>query len=108
MELFIHQIFTVIIFLINLVQGYTRQILNDKETCHDKDRLDTENWYALDKCKNLCNKNRDCRYFYVSENHWCVTYKDCNEHRTTDSSGSTYKKLEDAVEICNYPHTIFF
>ena len=47
---------------------------------------------SLWECKEMCDKDERCAYFFMNTDEWCATYKSCHQTRIPKLFGSTYKK----------------
>lgn len=83
------------------VEGYTQKFLYDGKkllSCSNKQHIKINPNLDTMGCKDLCDKEKDCKFFYTTDSKYCVTYKSCDEHRTvTGRAGTTFQKIEDPV-----------
>ena len=50
---------------------------------------------SLEKCKERCSNNADCRFIFFNDNNWCIMYKECDGRRTPKRKGTTYEKISN-------------
>ena len=50
------------------------------------------NGQPLEKCEDRCSKNKVCHFYF--HNGWCVLYRACDQTRSPQLKGVTYKKLD--------------
>ena len=74
------------------VSGYTTLLRNQKLTCNDKFRIEYSSNQNTSKCKEFCDQNTGCKYFFFHDGAACILYSSCIEKRTPGFYGSTYQK----------------
>ena len=82
------------------ISGYEIVIEDQKQTCDDKYRITEMENSEEAKCKEQCDKNSECAFFFFNEGNWCILYKMCTDKRTVaGKKGSTYKKTAASEKI---------
>ena len=74
-----------------LANGYDGGILG--ATCATKFAVGGKSRTTREICKEDCNNNPDCKFFFFNEKNWCGLYSSCDQLRTTKDGGTTYKKI---------------
>ena len=85
--------------LLHLVKGYNILISNNRTTCQftqegNKIRRESTN---LEACRDMCDKDDECNFFFINSKQKCVTYRQCDEdkrERRGGEPGTTYEKIK--------------
>ena len=74
------------------VSGY--DVLKDKknETCDAKNRISKHTDYTIQQCKDLCDSQTTCKFFFVNADYICSSYTSCNDRLGSFLPGSTFQK----------------
>ena len=74
---------------------YKLIIDHEYSTCTKNNGNEIYAWYFDESaCKTRCDKNENCRFFFVTTSGWCALYKFCDERRAIKNAGSTSRKIE--------------
>ena len=84
------------------VLGYTAAILTSKESCSYDSVISIHMDFNLEKCKELCDTDEKCRFFFIDVQLTCVAYESCNDRRQTNFVGTTFGKYKGNLLVLQH------
>ena len=73
--------------------AYTVYFSAEKKTCKGTYQIgDNVEGQSLERCEERCDEIDNCKFYFYTNNNWCVLYSACNQTRTPGAEGSTFKK----------------
>ena len=80
-------------YLFHAVPGFERIIGRFKRTCYRNQIAITTNTDVV-TCRNSCEKDATCNYFFFDEDKKCRTFRTCVERQSMRHFGQTYQKAK--------------
>ena len=80
---------------LSILKDYTIMNLGN-ETCSTEYIIEHGKW-ALNPCRDRCDENPQCKFFYSNERNGCHLYSSCDDKRFPAVIGNTFEKQKGAM-----------
>ena len=82
-------------FSVSFVPGYTVAYQQGKKSCSFDYVISIHNDFNLKRCKELCDADEDCIFFFFNVDLACIAYESCHDYSVTKVAGQTFRKITE-------------